>query len=224
MVRSRLRNLSVAFALLTVQLSCGDGSTVDPTGGKATLAISVNLSGTMVAMVVADVTAPDIPTMLVFNIPIVNGTATGTITIPAGSNRTITLRAFDAGGVETHNGSVTIAIQAGTSPAIPILLTPLTGNVPITATLGSYIVQVTQITQPPLDLAHLAVGDSPRLAATIRDTQGNTTTGVVTWATHNPGVATVDDAGRVTCTGAGTTSISAVFQGVTGTATITVIP
>src|SRR6267154_5370080 len=141
MVRSRVY-LSVALALLMVQISCGAGSTVDPTGGKATLAISVNLSGTMVAMVVADVSAPDIPTMLVFNIPIANGVAAGTITVPAGSNRTITLRAYDAGGIETHNGSVTVTIQAGTNPTMAIVLTPLTGNVPITATLGSFIVTV----------------------------------------------------------------------------------
>ena len=92
MLRSRLTSVSVALGLLAVLVSCADRSTVGPPAGEATLAVSVNLSGTMVATVVADVTAPDIPTMLVFNIPIVNGTATRTITVPAGSNRTITLR------------------------------------------------------------------------------------------------------------------------------------
>ena len=218
MVRSRMY-LSVALALLMVQISCGDG-TVDPTGGKATLAISVNLSGTLVAMVVADVSAPDIPTMLVFNIPIANGVAAGTITVPAGSNRTITLRAYDAGGIETHNGSVTVTIQAGTNPTMAIVLTPLTGNVPITATLGSFVVTVT----PPSANLSIAGTLTVQLSATIKDSNGNPTTGVVRWATHNPGVATVDGTGLVTGTGVGTTSISAVFQGVTGTATITVAP
>lgn len=216
MLRSRLTSLFVTLGFLTVLASCGQNTVGPP--GEATLAISVNLSGTMVATVVADVTAPDIPTMLVFNIPVVNGTAIRTITVPAGSNRTITLRAYDAGGVETHSGSVTATIQPGTNPTMAIVLTPLTGDLPINATLGSFIVTVT----PPS--ANLAIAGTVQLSATIQDSRGNPTTGVVSWATHDPGVATVDGAGLVTATGAGTTSISAVFQGVTGTATITVGP
>jgi len=217
MLRSRLTSLFVTLGFLTVLVSCAQ-NTVGPPGDEATLAISVNLSGTMVATVVADVTAPDIPTMLVFNIPVVNGTATRTITVPAGSNRTITLRAYDAGGVETHSGSVTATIQPGTNPTMAIVLTPLTGDLPITATLGSFIVTVT----PPS--ANLAIAGTVQLSAALRDSRGNPTTGVVSWATHDPGVATVDGTGLVTATGSGTTSISAVFQGVTGTATITVSP
>ncbi len=218
MLRSRLTSLSVALAFLTVLVSCADHGPVGPTGGDGTLGVSANLSGTMVATMVADVTAPDIPTMLVFNIPIVNGNAAGSITVPAGSNRTITLRAFDAGGVETHNGSVTVTIRSGPNSALTIVLTPLTGDLPINATLGSFIVTVT----PPS--ANLSIAGTVQLSAAIRDSRGNLTTGVVAWATRDPGVATVDGTGLVTATGGGTTSISAVFQGVSGTATITVAP
>jgi hypothetical protein len=203
----------VALAFLSPLISCGDG-TVSPPGGEATLAVRVNLSGTMVAMVVADVTAPDIPTMLVFNIPIVNGTATGTITVPAGSNRLITLRAYDAGGVNTHTGSQTVNIQPGTNATMSIVLTPLTGDVPIIATIGSFVVTVT----PPS--ASLSVAGTAQLAATIKDADGNPTTGVVAWATHDPGIANVNVSGLVTASGVGTTTVSAVFQGVTGTASI----
>src|SRR6266704_4518180 len=136
MLRSRLTSLFVTLGSLTVLASCAQNPVGPP--GEATIAISVNLSGTMVATVVADVTAPDIPTMLVFNIPIVNGIATRAITVPAGSNRTITLRAYDAGGVETHSGSVTVTIQPGTNPTMSVVLTPLTGDLPITVTLGSF--------------------------------------------------------------------------------------
>jgi len=216
MLRSRLICLSVALGFLAVLVSCG--GTAGPPDDEATLAISVNLSGTVVATVVADVTAPDIPTMLVFNIPIVNGTATGTITVPAGANRLITMRGYDAGGVNTHTGSVTVNIQPGTNPTMSIVLTPLTGDVPIIATLGSFVVTVT----PPS--ASLTVAGTAQLAATIKDSNGNPTTGVVAWATHDPGIATVDALGLVTATGAGTTTVSAVFQGVTGVATITVAP
>jgi hypothetical protein len=218
MLRNRLTYLSVALGFLTALVSCAERSTVGPPGDEVTLAISANLSGTMTATIVADVTAPDIPTMLVFNIPIVNGSATGTITVPAGSNRTITLRAYDAGGVETHNGSVTVTILPGTNPSMAIILTPLTGDLPITVTLGTVSVSVTPTS------ATLSVAGTRQLSATILDSQGNPTTGVVTWATDNPGIATVDATGLVTATGVGTTSISAVFRGVTGTATITVTP
>jgi hypothetical protein len=217
MFRGRLYPLLVALSFLLV--SCSSHNTLGPTpDGTATIAVSVNVSGTLVATVVVDVTAPDIPTMLVFNIPVANGLATGTITVPAGSNRAILLRGYDAGGVETHNGSVTVNIQPGTNPTMAIVLTPLTGDVPITATLGSFIVTVT----PPS--VNLAIAGTAPLTATIKDAKGNPATGVVAWATGDPGVAVVDATGIVTATGAGTTTISAVFHGVTGTAAITVTP
>jgi len=217
MLRSRLSSISLALALLVGLVSCAERTTVGPPG-DATLSVGINLSGTMVTTVVLDVTAADIPTMLVFNIPIVNGVASGTITVPAGSNRTILLRGFDVGGVETHSGAVTVNIQPGTNATMSIMLTPLTGDLPITATLGSFVVTVTP------SAVSLAINGTAPLTATIRDSNGNLTTGVVAWATHNPGVAMVDGSGIVTATGAGTTTISAVFQGVAGSATITVTP
>ncbi len=216
MLRSRLSSLLVTLGFLTVLAACGPNTVGPP--GDGTLVINANLTGTMVATVVADVTAPDIPTMLVFNIPIVNGIATGSITVRAGSNRTVTLRAYDAAGVETHSGSTTLTIQPGTNPTMAIVLTSLTGDLAITVTLGSFRVTVS----PPS--ANLAIAGTVQLSATIQDAKGNPTTGIVSWATHDPGVATVDGTGLVTATGAGTTSISAVVQGVTGIATITVGP
>jgi len=217
MIRGRLHPLPVALSFLLV--SCSNHSTLGLTpDDAATIAVSANVSGTLVATVVVDVTAPDISTMLVFNIPVANGIATGTITVPAGSNRTIMLRGYDAGGVETHNGSVTVNIQPGTNPTMAIVLTPLTGDVPITATLGSFIVTVT----PPS--VTLAIAGTAPLTATTKDAKGNPAIGVVSWATRDPGVAVVDGTGIVTATGAGTTTISAVFQGVAGAATITVTP
>jgi len=221
MLRPSLWSLPVILGTLLAGASCAGDKTVGPGGTRdAVLVVSANLSGTMVATVVVDVTAVDIPTMLVFNIPIVNGTASGSITVPAGSNRSIMIRGYDVGGVETHSGTVTTSVQPGTNPAISLVLTPLTGDLPITATLGAYSVHVAP------GSAALALGgtNTKQLAATITDTQGHTVTGAVAWATDNPGIATVDATGLVTAVGTGTTTISAVFQGVTGTATITVTP
>jgi hypothetical protein len=206
-------------ACVTALVSCGDQSTVNPPPGTtATLSVTADLSGTLVATVVVDVSAADIPTVLVFNIPIVNGVASGTFTIPAGSNRTIVIRGFDAGGVQTHTGTVTATVQAGSNASLSLILTPLTGDLPITATLGHYVVTVT----PPA--SSLAVNGTVQLAATIKDSNNNPVVGVVSWATKHPGVAIVDGTGLVTATGAGTTTITAVYQGVAGTATITVTP
>jgi len=134
-----------ALVSLHVLASCSASSVTRPRGddGQASLVVTVDVSATSVATVVVEVTAPDITTPLVFNIPIANSVASGTVTIPAGSDRTITIRAFDAGGVQTHSGSVTANVQSGTNPSISIVLTPLTGDVPINATLGSTRVAVT---------------------------------------------------------------------------------
>lgn len=213
-----LRHRLVSVVFLAALASCSGQGGVGPPPSEATIGITADVTGTSVATIVVRVTATDIPSALVFNIPIVNGVANGTITVPAGSNRTITIRGFDAGGVETHEGSVTLSVQAGANPAVSLVLTPLTGDVPITASLGQFVVTVT----PPS--ANLSVAGTVQLAAAIKDTKGNPVSGVIAWATLDPGVATVDATGLVTATGTGSTTISAVFHGVSGIATITVGP
>jgi hypothetical protein len=154
----------------------------------------------------------------VFNIPIVGSVAQGPITVPAGSNRTITLRAFDAGGVKTHDGSVILAIQPGTNPTLSMVLRPLTGDLPIHVILGSFTVAVTPSANT------LAIGATVQLTAAITDWNGNPATETVSWATDNPGIASVDASGLVTAQGGGNTTISATFAGVAGTATVNVTP
>jgi alpha-amylase len=218
------RTLAPFVLPFLVALAACDGSgPAFSSNGNAVVAVRADVSGTLVAVVVVQVTAPDIATPLVFNIPITTGVASGTITVPAGSSRTITLRAYDAGGVLTHSGSATVNLQNGTDPTVSIVLTPLTGDQPITATLGSFVVAVT----PALDslgVAGLGHPATAQLTTTIKDAQGNPASGTVAWATLNPGVAVVSSSGLVTATGPGTTTISAVFHGVAGTATIVVTP
>src|SRR2546425_1976453 len=186
----------------------------EPTGSppaQTSLIVRADLSGTSVATIVVEVTAPDLPTPVVFNIPIADGVASGTITLRAGSHRTITMRAYDAGGVETHRGSATIDIQPGANPTISIVLQPLTGDVQIDVTLGSFSVTVTP------DASTLTVGETVTLTASIRDANGNPLAGQVGWATLAPGVATVfstgQQTGRMTATGVGTATVMATFAG-----------
>jgi hypothetical protein len=211
-----------------VLAACAAGDVTKPRAG-ASLVVRADLSGTAVATVVVEVTAPDITTPLVFNFAVVAGVASGSVTIPAGSDRTVAIRAYDASGVETHSGSVTITVQAGSNPSISITLTPLSGGVEIRATLGSFTVVLT----PPSSRLSLTgsggLSTTVLLTATILDEQGRTVTDTVSWATHDPGVASVtrNDAttpGLVTAVDVGQTRILTTYHGAVGSAAITVGP
>jgi glucose/arabinose dehydrogenase len=201
--------------------ACGQDTT-EPQEQTANLVVRADVSAAPVAQIVVEVTGPDIPTPLVFNIPIASGVASATLKLPAGSSRTITMHAYDGGGVETHRGSVTVNITAGTNPTVPLVLTSLVGDVPVNATLGSFIVIVTPAT------ATLTIGGTTALTATIVDALGNPVDEPVSWATLAPNVATVattgDRTAQVTATGTGTTNIIAVFRGCAGAAAIIASP
>src|SRR5438067_465809 len=102
----------LAFALLCVlAASCSSGKPVEvPVSTTAEINVRINLQTTAITGVVVEVTAPDISSTLVFNLTVSANTATGTIQVPVGSNRTITVRAFDAAGHETHHGSAVISV------------------------------------------------------------------------------------------------------------------
>jgi len=218
------KQIAAALVWLIVFGSCQPREPVGPDGHavQTTLFLRADLTGTQVATVVVQVTAPDIATPVVFNIPIANGVAAGSITVLAGSQRTISLRAYDAGGVETHSGSVTLNIHAGTNTAISIVLVPHAGDVPITVTLGSFKVSVapSPVFLPP--------GDVTTLAATVVDGDGNPVAAEVAWASLSSSVATVistgPQTGRVTAAGVGQTTVVAVYGGAGGAAPITVAP
>lgn len=64
------------------------------------------------------------------------------------------------------------------------------------------------------------VGATVQLSATTRDANNNVLTGrVVTWASANPGIASVSSTGLVSGVGAGSTTITATSETKTGTAT-----
>ena len=63
------------FVLAAVSLLVACGGPVDPGQGHGTLIVRADVSGSSVATLVAEVTAPDIPAALIFNIPIAGGVA-----------------------------------------------------------------------------------------------------------------------------------------------------
>jgi len=199
----------------------GEPTAIPPQPSEASLLLRADLSTTAVATLVVEVTAPDIAPPLLFNIPIVAGAAVGTIALPAGSNRTIAIRAYDAGGVQTHSGSVTVTLQPGANPTIAIVLTPLTGDVPIEVTLGSFAVIVTPAANS------LLIGDTVSLTATILDANGNPVPGQVVWGTLSPRAASVVSTGtqtaRVTAIRPGRTTVVATYGGTAGPAAVAVL-
>ncbi len=188
---------------------------------EATFFVVADVSAALIATVVVEVTAPDITTPLVFNIPIVGPTASGTITVPDGLQRTIAMRAFDVAGIETHSGSVTIDVVAGPNPTVALTLEPATGDVEITVTLGTITVTVLPATHT------FVVGGATTVDLTATIT-GGPAGAQVTWATLDAAVATVvvfdavNNIGRVTAVAPGTATIVATVAGVGAGATIVV--
>lgn len=67
------------------------------------------------------------------------------------------------------------------------------------------------------------LGATLQLIATARDASGNVLSGrLITWATADPGIATVSTTGIVTGTGVGTVAITATAEGKSGVSVITV--
>jgi glucose/arabinose dehydrogenase len=191
-----------------------------PTASNASpvaLHVSAASISSNVSMVVIKVTATDIPVPLVFNFPVSAGAISGTITVPAGSARTITASAFDVGNTETHRGVVTMNLPAGTQPTLELKLLPLTSDQPINITVTSVVVTVA-----PSTLTLTVGAANGQLSATIKDGDGNPVAGTVKWATTDPSKATVDANGSVHATGAGTVQIVATFAGVASACTVTV--
>lgn len=202
--------------LLAAAAACSGDATGSRPGDEALLQVSANVSATPINTLVVEVTAADIPNPLVFNLEVQNGTASGTIKMPSGTARTITVKAFDSSGQITHEGSVTLDVDNGQNPPVSISLGPRSGHVPVTVTVGDHSVTVSPST------ATVAAADSVQLTATVTAAGGGTLDVQVEWATLNPSVATVSPSGRVRGVSAGQVQIVATYAGVGGGSTVTV--
>lgn len=218
-----------SLALLALASSCGDSLTQPRSGagpvrmgqlGVYAQSNALAASGTLVVqvsgpgIVKSDGATPD---TLAFNIAMSGGVAAGSITVPAGPQRVITVRAFD-GLTETHRGSVTTDIVVGANPTVTVTLVPLVGDVTVSVSIGTTIV----IVRP--GLATLSVGDTLRMTAEIRDQNGGLVTGRVRWATLNPVRASVDTLGLVTMRDTGEVQIVATYGTVGGGAKLSGTP
>ncbi|MFC1639802.1 DPP IV N-terminal domain-containing protein [Gemmatimonadota bacterium] len=203
--------LCAVFSVCLFFAGCGDteGPDVpDPViPQNVQLLVQVSLSSQAITQVSVVVTATDITTPLAFNLTLNNGEASGTITIPTGSARTITVHCYNAADIETHRGSTTVNVTEDSNSTVTITAEPLTGDQPVDVRIGTLLVTVA----PSADT--LAVGDTARLSATVVDALGETLDVTVLWATLKPALATVDTLGLVSALAPGEVQIVATYGG-----------
>ena len=215
----RKSGVLAAPLLLVLLLAAISACTDSPLGigeqrDVSDLQMSANVSGTSISTLVVRVSAADIATPLAFNLEVVNGTATGTLKVPAGSARLFEVKAYDTSGGITHEGSKTVNVARGSNPPLSIPLAPRPGEVPVEITMGDYSVVVNPAS------ATLTIGSTQQLSATVTGPSVDPTQ--VRWATSNPSIATVSSSGLVTAIASGDVQIVATYEGVGGSSRISV--
>jgi len=164
------------------------------------------------------ITAPDIDIPIVFNLVIdpVTHVASGTISVPAGSDRRIVANAFNAQGVNTHRGETTVTLVPGSNPPLTLTMAPLLGDVAIEIHFGSVVLVLTPTA------AAATVGQTIAYTFAATDGQGVVTTNA-TWGIGNPAVASYLGGGsvRALAPGVTTVTVSTPFGSVQATLTVT---
>jgi hypothetical protein len=132
--------------------------------GKNNLVIEANAPN--LARLRVDVTGPDFEGIIRFDLPAKEGRVVGGIGIPAGSQRIITLTAFDAQGRRTHHGLSVQNVRDGVNAPFVADLLAEGRDEPIRALVGTYRVQLDSQTLPGKD------GDVLRFTAQLLDAAG----------------------------------------------------
>jgi hypothetical protein len=217
---SRSYRLRAACSLAVLLAAAACERTLGPDEGRrARLTVTANLAGSPLSTLVLEVSGSDISPALLFNLTLVDGVASQTILVPAGSARLIIARAFDENGLETHRGTRTIDVRGGTeNPPVVLNLVPLAGDVPVAAQIDEYRVVIA----PPT--LRLNVGESATLTATVLDRAGNVVDagGALRWATNNPGVAGAGQTAEVVGLAPGAALVVATYKGGGGAASLVV--
>lgn len=212
-------------AVATVDAASGVVTAVAP-GVDTVTATSNTLTGTAVITVklvpVVTVTlTPDNPSLYVGQ----TTTLVPTVSDSAGNALSLTGRAVswssNNAGVAAVDNTGKVTAKAAGSAVITLSVDGVKGFATVTVTQ----VPVATVTVTPA-LDSLVVGDSVQLRATAYDSAGNVLTGrSVQWSSGNSTLALVTSTGYVyTRSTTGTVVISAKIGGVTGSATIVIIP
>ncbi|HET7274343.1 MAG TPA: Ig-like domain-containing protein [Longimicrobiaceae bacterium] len=216
--------LALSLALLA---SCE--RVTDPIGGEqrgAPVDLTVQASlgtTTTVNQLTVEVTAADIAVPILSNLALadtdVDGEfdrAEGSITVPAGRDRTFTARAFDREGFVTHEGLVTENVRPN-DKTVRIPLYPKAVGVPIEVVVSTYSVTIS-----PTSVS-LATASRQPFIASVTDAGGAVIEGpALTWGSSNPAIASVDSTGLATAAHSGSARIVVSYRGIAAEALVTV--
>ncbi|HEX5971705.1 MAG TPA: Ig-like domain-containing protein, partial [Gemmatimonadaceae bacterium] len=185
-------------------------------GKSATITVTVTNESTTVASVVI---TPSNPSIMVGNevqFTAVMKNAQGTVL----SGKTVTWGSSNyLVGYQMNTTGLVYGREAGTS-VISATSEGVTGTTVLTVGAKAAPVAYVGVTPTP---STIAVGGTVQLSAQLRDASGNILTGrTITWSSANSAIASVSASGLVTGKSAGTTTVSATADGVSGSATVTV--
>jgi uncharacterized protein YjdB len=172
--------------------------------------------------------------------PVANVAVTpGTASVTAGQDVQLTATATDANG-NTLTGRV--ASWSSSNPTVATVsssgkvTTIAKGTATITATIDSKAGSASiGVNSPPpapvasvtvtLNAPSITVGQSTQAVAVLKDASGNVLSGrTIAWTSAATDLATVSSTGSVSAVAAGTVTISATSEGVTGNATLVIQP
>jgi len=146
--------------------------------------------------------------------------ATGTYSDNSTANltSTVTWASADPGVATISSGGLATSVDAGTS-SISATSGAVTGSTTLTVTPPPLV----SIAVTPVNPSIVVGGTQPFTATgTYADSSTEDLTSTVTWASADPGVATISSGGLATGVNAGTSSISAKSGAVSGSTTLTV--
>ena len=193
-------------------VSAGTATITASAGGKsATCAVTVSPLVIPVTSVTLDRTS----------VPMTEGdnvTLVATVTPDNATSRTVSWESSASGVASVdQNGKVT-AVSAGTAT-----ITASAGGKSATCavTVSPLVIPVTSVTLDRTSVP-MTEGDNVTLVATV--TPDNATSRTVSWESSAPGVASVDQNGKVTAVSAGTATITASAGGKSATCAVTVSP
>ncbi len=220
-VQSPARAGAVAAALVALAglYACGDIQAPQDSGPPIAMPfVAAFTDYPSVDAVVITVSGTRINPPLVFNFPVVNDTARGTVTLPVGSNHLLVAQAFDSAGVEVLRGQRTISVASGSNAAIAVVMLPLTGTLPVTAVIGS--VTLTLDASAPT----VRAGGTLTMTAEVRDETNQVVAIPVRFAVSRPPAARLRDDGLLLALDTGTVTVTATALGRAASTTISITP
>lgn len=93
-----------------------------PNTTTAAITVQANTAGIAPSRVAVEVTGAGIATPLRAELSVAGTLASATLEVPAGAGRTFTVRAFDAHGIESHGGTVSVDVAAGQNTTVSAIL------------------------------------------------------------------------------------------------------